>query len=269
MWLLAHPALAYHRRSRAFVKSAVPPAQAVDAHGPRCETKCLMRIVYWWFGHLGLMAVGAAVILGFRHAAGAPVAHYAYDLVLYGAYMSVHLVMTRPAWKRWLTGRAEGTPVERRVYITVAVVGWLAVYALHRPLPGPAFVSPAWVQYLGLCGVLLGFFSFLEGATFAATAGLLGVPGATMGYSHGDETPLMTEGSYASVRHPMYRGFLMMLAASLLVHPNAAQLFWAVMIALTFVAFVPVEEAQLIAQRGEQYRLYMERTRYRLIRGVW
>jgi protein-S-isoprenylcysteine O-methyltransferase Ste14 len=32
---------------------------------------------------------------------------------------------------------------------------------------------------------------------------------------------------------------------------------------------VPVEEAQLIAQRGEQYRLYMETTRYRLIRGVW
>jgi protein-S-isoprenylcysteine O-methyltransferase Ste14 len=79
----------------------------------------------------------------------------------------------------------------------------------------------------------------------------------------------MTGGSYASVRHPMYRGFLLMLVASLLVHPNAAQLFWGVMVGLTFVVFVPVEEAQLIAQRGEQYRLYMEQTRYRLIRGVW
>jgi protein-S-isoprenylcysteine O-methyltransferase Ste14 len=228
-----------------------------------------MRIVYWWFGHLGLMAVGAAVILGFRHAADAPPLTYLWNLLLYGVYITVHLVMTRPAWKRMLTGRAEGTPAERRIYIAVAVTTWLVVYTLHRPVPGFAFVPPLWLEYLALCGVLLGFFAFLEGATFQATAGLLGVPGATMGYSHGAETPLMTEGSYASVRHPMYRGFLLMLAASLLLHPNSGQLFWTLMIALTFVVFVPIEETQLIEQRGEQYRLYMERTRYRLIRGVW
>lgn len=228
-----------------------------------------MRAVYWWFGHLGLMAVSAAVILGFRHAPDAPVANYLVDLLLYGAYVGVHLVMTRPAWKRLVTGRPEGTPLERRLYIMVAVTTWVAVYAWHRPVPGFAVVPAPWLQYLGLCGMLLGFFAFLEGATFQATAGLLGVPGATMGYSHGAETPLMTEGSYASVRHPMYRGFLCMLAASLLVHPDAAQLFWAVMIGATFVVFVPVEEDQLLAQRGEPYRLYMERTRYRLFRGVW
>jgi protein-S-isoprenylcysteine O-methyltransferase Ste14 len=228
-----------------------------------------MRTVYWWLGHLGLMVVAAAVILGFRHSAGAPAINYLYDLLLYGAYITVHLLMTRPAWKRLLTGRPEGTPAERRVYIVVAVATWLAVYALHWPVPGPAVEPPPWLRYLALCGVLLGFFAFLEGATFERTAGLLGVPGAVMSYSHGAETPLMTEGSYAHVRHPMYRGFLLMLAASLLVHPNAGQLFWGVMFALTFVGFVPVEEAQLIAQRGEQYRLYMETTRYRLIRGVW
>jgi protein-S-isoprenylcysteine O-methyltransferase Ste14 len=228
-----------------------------------------MRIAYWWFGHLGLMVVSAAVILGFRHAADAPALNYGWNLLLYGAYIAVHLVMTRPAWKRFVTGRVEGTPVERRVYIAVAVTTWLVVYALHRPVPGFALVPPLWLRYLGLCGILLGFFAFLEGATFQATAGLLGVPGAAMHYSHGAETPLMTEGSYASVRHPMYRGFLCMLAASLLLHPNAAQLLWAVMFALTFVAFVPVEEAQLIAQRGDQYRLYMVQTRYRLVRGVW
>jgi protein-S-isoprenylcysteine O-methyltransferase Ste14 len=228
-----------------------------------------MRTLYWWFGHLGLMAVGAAVILGFRWASEAPALNYLYDLLLYGAYMGVHLVMTRPTWKRLLTGRSEGTPSERRVYIAVAVTTWLVVYALHRPVPGFALVPPLWVQYVGLCGVLLGSFAFLEGATFQRTSGLLGVPGTAMGLSHGTETPLMTEGSYARVRHPMYRGFLLMLAASLLVHPNAGQLFWGVMIALTFVGFIPLEETQLIEQRGEQYRVYMEQTRYRLIRGLW
>lgn len=228
-----------------------------------------MRLIYWWFGHLGLMAVSAAVILGFRHDPAAPALAYLWNLLLYGAWSAVHLVMTRSSWKQLVTGRPEGSPAERRVYIAVAVTTWLVVYAVHRPVPGFAYLPPLWVHYLGLCGVLLGLFAFLEGATFQGTAGLLGVPGATMGYSHGAETPLMTEGSYASVRHPMYRGFMLMMASSLLVNPNAAQLFWSAMIAATFVVFIPIEEAQLIEQRGDQYRLYMERTRYRLIRGVW
>jgi protein-S-isoprenylcysteine O-methyltransferase Ste14 len=57
--------------------------------------------------------------------------------------------------------------------------------------------------------------------------------------------------------------------ASLLVHPNAAQLVWTIAIGLTFIAFIPIEERQLLRARGDEYRAYMRVTRYRVFRGVW
>jgi protein-S-isoprenylcysteine O-methyltransferase Ste14 len=225
--------------------------------------------IYGWFSYLGLMAVSASLLVGFRHDAAAPPIHYAWNGALYLAYVAVHYVMLTPSWKRWVTGRPEGTPAERRVYITVAVVTWVLVYAFHRPLPGPAYATNPWVVYAGTCAFLLSFFAFLEGATFDALKGLLGIPGATQTHSAAVTTPLLTTGSYASVRHPMYRGATCMSLASIAIHPNAAQLAWALAIALTFLAFIPIEERQLLRTRGGEYRTYMQVTRYRVFRGIW
>ena len=41
------------------------------------------------------------------------------------------------------------------------------------------------------------------------------------------------------------------------------------MISATFVLFIPVEEAQLIAARGDAYRAYMQKTQWRLVPGIW
>jgi protein-S-isoprenylcysteine O-methyltransferase Ste14 len=110
---------------------------------------------------------------------------------------------------------------------------------------------------------------FFEGTTRESLDGILGVPGAAMQYSHGSETPLQTEGQYAQVRHPMYRAIILMGVAALVYHPNAAQLLWTIMLGVSFIAFIPAEEARLLAARGEEYRRYCERTRYRLFRGIW
>lgn len=90
-----------------------------------------------------------------------------------------------------------------------------------------------------------------------------------MSHSHGEETPLFTEGQYASVRHPMYRAAILGGLCSILIHPNTAQAFWCVLVGGTFVAFVPVEEEQLIEARGEAYRAYQEATPWRIFRGIW
>jgi protein-S-isoprenylcysteine O-methyltransferase Ste14 len=225
--------------------------------------------IYGWFSYLGLMAVSASLLVGFRHDPSAPVINYAYDGALYLAYVAIHYVMLTPGWKKAVTGRPEGTPAERRVYITVAVVTWVLLYAFHRPLPGPAYPANAWVVYFATCAFLLSFFAFLEGATFDALKGLLGIPGATQTHSAATTTPLLTTGSYANVRHPMYRGATFMSLASVLIHPNAAQLAWALAVALTFIAFIPLEERQLLRTRGAEYLAYMEVTRYRVLRGIW
>lgn len=67
----------------------------------------------------------------------------------------------------------------------------------------------------------------------------------------------------------MYRAALVGGLCSLLIHPHAAQAFWVVLVGFTFVAFIPIEERQLIAARGEAYERYMRQTPHRLFRGVW
>jgi protein-S-isoprenylcysteine O-methyltransferase Ste14 len=228
-----------------------------------------MERAYRWFAYMGLMVVSASLLLGFRHDAAAPASNAIFDFLAFAAYMAVHYLMLTPGWKRLTSGRPEGDLRERQIYVTVAVTTWVVLYAVHRPLPGPALELPVWIAYVGACGFLLSLLAFVEGATFESLKGLLGIPGGAHSHTATAQTPLMTEGSYASVRHPMYRAFLFMALSSLALHPNAAQLLWALVLTSAFVVFIPIEERQLIAARGDEYRRFMQATPYRLLRGVW
>lgn len=228
-----------------------------------------MKAYYWLFAYLGLMTVTAAFILGFKYDPFAPFSNYLYNLVLYGIFIGIHLAMTLPGVKQMIAGSSEGSSRERQIYITVTIVTWLAVLILHQPVSGFGFESPSWLAFLGLCGTLLGAFAFFEFASFETMNGFIGMPDAQMSHSEGSETPLLTEGSYSSVRHPMYRGAVIIAAASLLVHPNTAQLFWALLVGASFVLYIPIEEEQLLKARGDEYREYMEETPWRLFPEIW
>ena len=228
-----------------------------------------MRFAYRAFGYFGLASIFGALLFGFRHDAGAAWSNYVFDIGLYAAWAAVHLAMTRNAFKRALYGSRAGSPIERQVYIMVTVVTWLSVLWFHRPVPGGVVVLPEPVRFAGTVAFLLCVLAFFDGVTFAMLDGLLGVPSTALVLSHGQETPLLTEGQYARVRHPMYRAAIMAGLCSIVIHFNAAQILWCLMIAGTFVGFIPVEEAQLIAARGENYRAYMQRTPWRLLPGVW
>jgi protein-S-isoprenylcysteine O-methyltransferase Ste14 len=228
----------------------------------------MIRIAYASFAYLGLMTLPAIFITGFRHDAAAPAANLWFNLAIYAAYITVHYVMTVPAFKRAAFGSPEGSSGERRLYVTISILTLLAVYALHQPVPGFAFESPPWLRFIGLCGVLLGVVAFFEFATFEGLGSLLGLPGKPLSHSVGAETPLMREGPYASVRHPMYRAAALYTLASLLIHPNAGQLLFAAMVSASFLGFIPVEERQLLRHRGEAYREYQRATPYRVLRGI-
>jgi protein-S-isoprenylcysteine O-methyltransferase Ste14 len=225
--------------------------------------------VYRAFGVFGMFSIFAALVAGFRHAPDASWSNLPVDVALFAAFAVPHLAMTRGAFKHAVWGDPAGSPSERRVYVVVGIVLWLAMLALHRPLPGPELSLPGWVRFTGVVGVLMGLGAFLEGVTPEALDGLLCVPGAPNAFTHGAQTPLLTQGAYGSIRHPQYRAALVAASASLLAHPNLAQLVWAVLFAGTFVVFIPIEEAQLLHERGEAYRDYMRRTPWRLVSGVW
>jgi protein-S-isoprenylcysteine O-methyltransferase Ste14 len=228
-----------------------------------------MRAIYRSFAYFGLASIFAALLYGFRFAPGAPIGNYFFDVALYGLFVVPHLVMTRGWFKQAVYGSPTGSLFERQVFITVSVTTWLAVLSLHRPVPGGALAVPGLLRFAAMVGFVLSVFAFFEGKTFAMLDGLLGVPEGTMTHSHGTETPLLTDGSYAQVRHPMYRAALLAGLCSIVIHPHVAQVLWCLLIGGTFVLFIPVEERQLIAARGDAYRAYMHATPWRLLRGVW
>jgi protein-S-isoprenylcysteine O-methyltransferase Ste14 len=228
-----------------------------------------MRTIYRSFAYFGLGSIFAALLYGFRFAPGAPRGNILFDVVLYGIFVAPHLLMTRGWFKQAVYGSPAGSTVERQIFITVSVVTWLAVLWFHRPVPGSALAVPGPLRFAAVVGFVLSVFAFFEGKTFEMLDGLLGVPGTAMTHSHGGETPLLTDGSYARVRHPMYRAALLAGLCSIVMHPHAGQVLWCLLIGGTFIAFIPVEERQLIAARGDTYRLYMQATPWRLLRGVW
>ena len=246
-------------------------SDAPSASSSSSTASAVYTIVYRVIAYFGLMSVFASLAYGFRHDRDASWQNYTFDLLLYLAFIAPHLVLTRAWWKKAVWGSPVGSPRERRFYIALAVIWWMAVLWLHRPLPGLdlKLELPLPVRFAGYVAFLWSLIMFFEGASRAALDGLLGVPGTVMQYSHGAETPLNTEGPYAQVRHPMYRAALLAGVSTIVVHPNTAQLFWAGLIGLTFIAFIPVEEAQLVAARGEDYLRYRRQTPYRLFRGVW
>ncbi|HEY4234995.1 MAG TPA: methyltransferase [Lacipirellulaceae bacterium] len=228
----------------------------------------MINRAYWLFSYLGLMTVWASFITGFRHNPDAPISNIWFDIALYVAFIAPHIVMTMPGFKSAVYGSRAGTPLERRIYIVITIVTWVLVYWLHRPIPGFAYLAPDWLRYIGVCAILLSIAGFFEFATFEGLDQLLGVAGS-LSHSVGSETPLMMEGPYARVRHPMYRAAFFVTFSSLLLHPNASQLLFAVMTSASFLAFIPFEEHQLLKARGDAYRAYMARTPYRVFRGVW
>lgn len=231
----------------------------------------LYRVVYRAAAYLGLMSVFGSLLYGYRYDAGASWNNLWFNLALYGVFIVPHLVLTRSWYKQAVWGSPAGSPRERRFYILTTIVFWFAVLALHRPIPGPSLVGqvPEVVRFFGVVVFLLCVLLFFQGISFQMIDGLLGVPGSPGSYSHGAETPLFTDGPYAQVRHPMYRAALFAGLCSLLIHPTAGHLLWVLLIGGSFIAFIPVEEAQLIRARGEDYIKYRERTPYRLIRGIW
>ena len=185
---------------------------------------------YRVFSYFGLGSLAGSLLWGFRHDAAAPGSAYLFNVALYGVRAAVHLTMTRGWFKEWVYGAPKGSLVERQVYIVTTVVTWLAVLWLHRPVPGFSLALPEVIRFAGCVGFVLSTFAFFEGVTFAALDGLLGVPGSAMTHSHGAETPLLREGQYGQVRHPMYRAALLMGTCAFVLHPNAGQLLWSVMI---------------------------------------
>jgi len=79
---------------------------------------------------------------------------------------------------------------------------------------------------------------------------------------------VVRSGPYARVRHPMYAGLLPLYALS----PLALGSYWAMIPAILIIPFILARirnEERVLARDLNGYQEYMQKTRYRLIPGMW
>ena len=181
------------------------------------------------------------------------------NLVLMTIFALQHSVMARPQFKKWWTTIVPKS-VERSTYVLFASLALALVFWQWRPIPGVVWevkepVIAASLLCLGLFGWVLVFISTFMINHFELF-GLHQVANNLAGKTMPPvkfKTPML----YNVVRHPIYLGFIIFVWATPLMTAGHL-LFAAVVTAYIFVG-IALEEHDLIAVFGDEYRRYRQR----------
>lgn len=157
-----------------------------------------------------------------------------------------------------------GEPLDRRqegwiILIGLRLVALLAMFVFIAYLLAPS--SVAWSQLplpvvLRWLGVPIGLASML---LFLWTFRTLG-RNLTDTVVTRREHNLVTCGPYRYARHPFYVAFALSYIGTSLVMANLAIAILGTIVLVLLVLRTPIEEANLIARFGEEYRAYMQAT---------
>ncbi len=180
------------------------------------------------------------------------------DILLLGLFAIQHSVMARPAFKRWWTGLVPA-PVERTTYVLFASVALALLCWQWQPILKPVWIvtTPYGVVilqatfWLGWGLVLFSTFLINHFELF----GLRQVYARMRGTSLPEatfKTPLL----YKRVRHPIYLGFLLAFWSAPVM--TAGHLLFAVGTTGYILIGIYLEERDLVAMFGDQYRRYRE-----------
>ena len=190
------------------------------------------------------------------------------DTALFTIFALHHSVFARTRAKALVT-RVVPSWFERSVFTWLASLLFLIVVLAWQPVDGVVYTLHGLWRWAGYTAQAAGLLLTIRGSSAIDVLDLAGIRPVLDARRHAvpRHVPLETGGIYGLVRHPLYFGWaLFVFGAPTMTGTRAV---FAVTSTVYLAIAIPFEERSLVAVFGDAYRAYQQRTRWRLLPGIW